>query len=121
MARKQRSSRINAKPETIELPVFIPGSSAGLRPATAEGLKGRVMNAFSAIFVDELSLDAALGAVGNLVTAVGSRLQASRLSLDTIEVELGVSATGKVGFLGSGVEAEVAASIVLGFKLSKAN
>jgi len=77
-----------------------------------------MQSAFSSVFVDQSSLNNALDSVSTLVSCVTERLKESKLSLESVDVEIGVSASGKVGLLGSGVEAEVAASVTLSLKLN---
>jgi hypothetical protein len=113
---KRKSKESSA--EAVQLPVITSQTPGVLQPATPGQLADRVFAGLGTVIVDPASLSVALNAVSKIVATTISKLRATDLSLDTIEIELGVSASGQVGFLGTGVEAGVAASITLGLKVT---
>lgn len=69
------------------------------------------------ISVRKDSLLAALSNVNEIVGHIKDSLKSNKLSLDKITIELGVSAGGHVGFLGTGVETEASAKFSLEIKV----
>jgi hypothetical protein len=95
----------------------------GVAPAAATNFRAddltSVFEEAPRVSVREDSLLAALSQVKEIVGHIKDSLKSTKLSLDAITIELGVSASGHVGFLGTGVEAEASAKFSLEIKVER--
>lgn len=106
---------------TLQIPILTeiesPSSIGG--PATiGETLKAEVGHALSLLSVDEETLEQCLTAAQVLFQIVHTRYANSPIKTDSISFELGVSGTGKVGFLGIGLDIQAAAKLQITLKLT---
>jgi hypothetical protein len=104
--------------DTIKIPVFLPVSSGDDsigEPATlGDVLSRRVKNALNAITLDESAIhNCAKSAFAIVKSFDGGLGKNSHVRVETLDFEMGVSTTGKVAFLGSGVDVELAAKFVV--------
>jgi len=99
---------------TLQIPILLkadsPQSIGG--PATiAEIAKTEIGHALSLLSVDHETLEQCLTAAQIMFQIVQRRYMDSPIKTDSISIELGISATGKVGFLGTGVDVQAAAKL----------
>jgi hypothetical protein len=70
-----------------------------------------------AVTLDGKSLAQTVEAVQAMALEVNARTQGKSVSLSEVQLEVGVSATGKVGILGIGADLQCAAKLQLKFKI----
>lgn len=111
------------KSTTVVLPVLprgksttrqpsVKGSLASASTSTAKALAGKLQG----VQLDDASLSTTLAAAIAVADRVQARLPpSSGLDISEIEISFGVSATGKVGFLGTGLDIECEASFTIVF------
>ena len=91
-----------------------------IRKTGTAGLAGKVKKAaqvaISELPIDEASLGQCLLAAQTLLNRMEGKIKGAKP--DSITFQLGISGTGKVGFMGTGVDVQVAASIQLTLKIS---
>jgi hypothetical protein len=109
--------------DTIKIPVFVPSNSSAendqsAKTATVGDTVRRAVNSR----VKDIALDAtslvqvtenALAMIGSLLGAVDGQ---SNVKIDTFKVQFGVSAAGKVAFLGVGGQMQTTAVFEVAFK-----
>jgi hypothetical protein len=83
-------------------------------------LQDRINAGVGTVLVNPDSLESALEGVSKIVTLAAAKVAATKLKLETITVELGISASGQVGFLGTGVQVGASASISLEIRVVQA-
>lgn len=102
----------------IVIPVFEQTTGKSRANLKTKSLTGKIEDeakqAFGDLQIDEATLAQCLNAADALVKAVQNKMKQAKL--DSIAFQLGVAATGKVGFLGTGLDVQVSAAIQLSFK-----
>jgi hypothetical protein len=108
------------KVENIELPVlFVSGNSSPLKPASE--LTTKVQNNVGKVLVNAESLASTIqSGLAILEAAKNACPNEADVRVDTMSFEIGVQATGRVGFLGSGADLQIAASFQVTFKIADA-
>jgi hypothetical protein len=91
------------------------GGPASLKKKVKDGLSDEAKEILATLEVDNTTLDQCINSARALVNAV--REKSPDLKPDTISIQLGISTTGKVGFLGTGVDIQLAAVIQLTLKV----
>lgn len=106
----------------LQIPILLNGDSS-LRiggPATiSEVAKAEVRHALSLLSVDNETFDQCLTAAQIMFQIIQRRYIDSPIKTDSISIELGISATGKVGFLGTGMDVQAAAKIQISLSSQK--
>ena len=99
--------------ETMHVPDSIePASQA------QEKIKNKIISEIEDIQIDEESLQKCIASIGKLSNQSAEKLSDNEsVSLDSISVQLGISLTGEVGFLGTGVKTGISTSLNLVFKI----
>lgn len=69
------------------------------------------------LVLDQMSLNLCVQSIQALLMFVKEKLNTVPVRTDTISFELGVSATGKVGFLGTGIDTGLAAKLQITLKV----
>jgi hypothetical protein len=88
------------------------GGPASLRKV----IKGQAGEALTTLTVDQDTLRQCVESAQSLLAFI--REASHGLTPDSITIQLGVSTTGKVGFLGTGIDVHLAATIQLHLKVS---
>lgn len=108
--------------QPIVIPVLVSkragGSDAGGVASVGQRARKAVHEQVESIAVDEAALDRIIDSAVTFLqraTMMASRVPA--VQLDTMAVQLGVTASGAVGLLGTGIEVEAEASFELTFKV----
>ena len=113
-----KSKRASAESEAIVIPVFEPAGAPpkiNLRTKSIVGkIQAQAQAALGDVQIDEATLSACLNAADAITKAVRDKIKEAKL--DSIAFQLGVAATGKVGFLGTGLDVQASAAIQLSFK-----
>ena len=68
--------------------------------------------------IDTESLHETISSLYQILDTIKETDQEKRITIDTIKINLGVSASGKIGLLGTGVEIKTDANIELSLKYS---
>jgi hypothetical protein len=92
------------------------GGPASLRRKVKDGFNDEAKEMLATLEVDNATLDQCINSARALVNAV--REKSPDMKPETISIQLGISTTGKVGFLGTGIDLQVAAVIQLTLKVS---
>lgn len=108
----------------MDIPLTIPvlvktedSQSIGGPASVADTVRLSIQEAVSSILIDEASLDQSVQAIQMLTQYVKVKLNNTQIRADTISFQLGISATGKVGFLGNGVDIQLATTLQLTLKI----
>jgi hypothetical protein len=108
--------------QPIVIPVLVSkregGSDAGGVASVGQKARRAVHEQIESISVDEAALDRIIdSAVTFFQRAAATASKVPRVQLDTMSVQLGVTASGALGLLGTGIEVEAEASFELTFKI----
>jgi hypothetical protein len=105
---------------TLTIPVFTGIDDArniGGPASIADKIKTEVQDVVASLVVDEHTLGLCIQAAQNLMKFVEEKFSNTKIKTDTISFQLGITATGKVGFLGTGVDVQFAATLQLTLKV----
>jgi hypothetical protein len=103
----------------LALPVITDASDSGseFSGAGTAGLKDKITKRIiKAVEIDENSLRECLTDLNNLASYLRAH-EADHIKADTISFKLGVTQSGKVGFMGSGIDIKGVSELSLNFKL----
>jgi hypothetical protein len=108
--------------QPIVIPVLVSKQAGGGDPGGVASIgrnaREAVHEQVESIAVDEAALDRIIdSAVAFLRRAAAAASKVPKVQLDTMAVQLGVTASGAIGLLGTGIEVEAEASFELTFKI----
>ena len=85
--------------------------------SVVDKIKTEVQDVIASLVVDENTLGQCLQAAQSLMKFMEEKINNTKIKTDTISFQLGITTTGKVGFLGTGVDVQFAATLQLTLKV----
>lgn len=92
------------------------GGPASLKKKVKDEINEGAKEVLATLEVDNTTLDQCITSARALIKSI--REKSPDLTPETISIQLGISTTGKVGFLGTGIDVQLAAVIQLTLKVN---
>jgi hypothetical protein len=95
------------------------GITEGEPASLSNAIKKAALKELATVNIDEKTLEQTVSAISSLVGSIKkiSNESESSVKADTVNIQLGITKSGKIGVMGSGMDLRVVTVIQVGFKV----